>query len=141
VSDNQLEMRHGTAVVPPVWRAFYDQTSVPAAALAGDTLRLSGHTGEDADGVYPDGVDDQIRGTFRNLALTLDAAGATWSDVVEIHSYHVGLRDQAQAMLRIAAEFLTAPYPAWTAVGVTELFSSKALIEIRCTAILGEPLP
>jgi enamine deaminase RidA (YjgF/YER057c/UK114 family) len=37
----------------------------------------------------------QIRQTFRNVALTLREANATWSDVVEINSYRVALQSQA----------------------------------------------
>ena len=102
----------------------------------GDTLRLTGHTGETPDGVFSLDFEVQIRQTFRNIALTLAEAGATWSDVVEINSYHVGLLNQAEATLRIAGEFLEDPYPAWTAVGVTELVIAAALIEISCVAVL-----
>ena len=63
--------------------------------------------------------------------------GAHWSDVVEINSYHVGLVDQAEAVLKVAAEFLEDPYPAWTAVGVTELILPEALVEISCAAVVS----
>lgn len=104
----------------------------------GNTLRLSGHTGEDVNGVFAVDVEDQIRGAFRNTASTLAEAGVGWPNVVEIHSYHLGLGSQGAALLRIAAEFLEAPYPAWTAVGVVELFSPKALVEIRCIAVVED---
>jgi enamine deaminase RidA (YjgF/YER057c/UK114 family) len=55
---------------------------------------------------------------------------------VELNSYHVGLRVQAEALIAIAGEFLTDPYPAWTAVGVTELFDEGAVVEISCVASL-----
>lgn len=139
MAEDRFEAPRREVIVPPVWRPFYQQTSIPAGVRVGDTLRVTGHTGDNADGVYPEDVEDQIRMTFSNIALTLAAAGARWSDVIEIDSYHVGLRDQAGAILTIAAEFLDAPYPAWTAVGVTELFPPKALIEIRCVAVLGDP--
>jgi enamine deaminase RidA (YjgF/YER057c/UK114 family) len=138
MTDTRFESARGEVFVPSVWRPFYEQTSIPAAVRAGDTLRVTGHTGDNADGVYSEDVEDQIRTTFSNVAMTLAAAGAGWSDVVEIHSYHVGLPEQARAVLGVAAEFLDAPYPAWTAVGVTELFSPKALIEIRCLAVLAD---
>jgi enamine deaminase RidA (YjgF/YER057c/UK114 family) len=128
-------------IVPTGWADFYDATGIPAAIRTGDILRLTGHTGEDADGIYPVAVEDQIRATFRNVGLTLAAAGASWADVVEINSYHVGYRQQVEALLRIAAEFLDAPYPAWTGVGVTELFLPEALIEIRCVAVIPELSP
>jgi enamine deaminase RidA (YjgF/YER057c/UK114 family) len=128
--------RHGI-VVPSVWADFYEQTRIPAAVRVGDMLRLTGHTGETADGVFSIDAETQIRQTFRNVSITLEEAGANWSDVVEINSYHVGLLHQAEATLSIAAEFLEDPYPAWTAVGVTELILPDALIEISCHCILA----
>jgi enamine deaminase RidA (YjgF/YER057c/UK114 family) len=122
-------------LVPEVWADFYEQTHIPAAVRVGDTLRLTGHTGETPDGVFSPDYETQIRQVFRNIALTLAEAGATWSNVVEINSYHVGLLNQAEAVLRIAAEFLEDPYPAWTAVGVTELILPEALVEISCVAV------
>jgi hypothetical protein len=75
---------------------------------------------------------------FHNIALTLDVAGANWSNIVELNSYHVGLVAQSEALLRVAAEFLVDPYPAWTAVGVTELIFPEAVVEISCVAIIPE---
>ena len=84
--------------------------------------------------MFSDGAEEQIRQVFRNIALTLAEIGASWSNVVEINSYHVGLLNQAEAVLKVAAEFLEDPYPAWTAVGVTELILPDALVEISCVA-------
>jgi enamine deaminase RidA (YjgF/YER057c/UK114 family) len=125
------------ALVPEVWRDFYRETHIPAAVQVAEALRLTGHTGETADGAFSSDAESQIRQTFRNIALTLAEAGADWSDVVEITSYHVGLLSQAEATLRVAAEFLHDPYPAWTAVGVTELFLPEAVVEISCIAVLS----
>ncbi len=122
------------AIVPAVWADFYEETHIPAAVRVGDTLRVTGHTGETADRVFSDGAEEQIRQVFRNIALTLAEIGASWSNVVEINSYHVGLLNQAEAVLKVAAEFLEDPYPAWTAVGVTELILPDALVEISCVA-------
>ena len=124
-------------IVPPMWADFYEQTRIPAALRVGDTLRVTGHTGETADGVFSTAKEVQIRQVFRNISLTLAEGGAEWSDVVEINSYHVGLLDQSEALLRVAREFLHDPYPAWTAVGVTELILPEALVEISCVAVLA----
>ena len=125
-------------IVPAIWADFYEETRIPAALRVGDTLRVTGHTGETADGVFSADPESQIRQVFRNIALTLAEAGASWTDVVEINSYHVGLVAQSEALIRIAAEFLRDPYPAWTAVGVTELIIAEALVEISCVALLSE---
>jgi enamine deaminase RidA (YjgF/YER057c/UK114 family) len=122
--------------IPSVWREFYEATHIPAAVQVGDTLRVTGHTGETADGAFPEAAEDQIRQVFENIALTLAEAGAGWSDVVEINAYHVGLLGQTETVLRVAGEFLSDPFPAWTAVGVTELYVPEALVEISCVAIV-----
>jgi enamine deaminase RidA (YjgF/YER057c/UK114 family) len=123
-------------IVPAMWADFYEQTRIPAALRVGDILRVTGHTGETADGVFSTDPETQIRQVFRNLALTLAEVGASWSSVVELNSYHVGLVAQSDAVIRVAAEFLDDPYPAWTAVGVTELIVPEALVEISCVAVL-----
>jgi enamine deaminase RidA (YjgF/YER057c/UK114 family) len=126
------------AIVSPTWEPFYKATKIPAAVRAGGELHVSGHIGEDPDGRFPAQLEDQVRGTFRNLTETLNAAGADWPQVVTPTSYHIGLLGQEDHLLRIASEFLDAPLPAWTAVGVTELWPPEALIEISCVAVLGE---
>jgi enamine deaminase RidA (YjgF/YER057c/UK114 family) len=123
------------AIVPAAWAAFYAETNIPAAVRVNETLRLTGHTGETADGLFSTDAETQIRQVFHNIGLTLAEAGVQWADVVEINSFHVGLATQATALLRVAAQFLMAPFPAWTAVGVTELFIPEALVEISCVAV------
>lgn len=123
-----------TGVVPEHWSDFYESTHIPAAVRAGDRLYVTGHTGEDSDGNFSADPEAQIRQTFRLITATLSTAGASWTDVVELNSYHVGLQAQAEVLISVAGEFLQDPYPAWTAVGVTELFDEGAVVEISCVA-------
>jgi enamine deaminase RidA (YjgF/YER057c/UK114 family) len=123
-------------IVPAGWVDFYQATHIPAALRADGLVRLTGHTGDRDGGFSPD-PEEQIRQTFVNVGTTLAEAGVGWADVVELTSYHVGLRDQADALLRVAGEFLDSPYPAWTAVGVSELFEPEAVVEIRCVAVVS----
>ena len=102
---NSGTFRHDV-FVPSVWRGFYEETHVPAAILAGDILCVTGHTGEDRDGAFSTDVETQIRGTFRNIAFTLAEAGADWSNVVQLTSYHIGLQRQIPVMMAVAREFL-----------------------------------
>ncbi len=127
-------MRDG--VVPEHWRSFYESTHVPAAVRDRDRLYVTGHTGEDSDGIFSPDPEVQIRRTFQNVSATLATAGTSWADVVELNSYHVGLQAQSDVLIVVAGEFLADPYPAWTAVGVTELFDEGAVVEISCTAAL-----
>jgi enamine deaminase RidA (YjgF/YER057c/UK114 family) len=127
------------AIVSPIWRPFFESSGVPAAVRDGDVVHVTGHTGEDDDQTFSSDPVHQIRRTFINLGSTLREAGTDWSEVVEVVSYHVGLRSQAEALQAVADEFLTRPFPAWTAVGVTELWDEGSIIEMSCTAVLGGP--
>jgi enamine deaminase RidA (YjgF/YER057c/UK114 family) len=127
-----VTMRNG--VVPEHWTHFYESTHIPAAVRDGDRLYVTGHTGEDGDGNFSADPETQIRQTFHSIGATLSKGGASWTDVVELNSYHVGLQAQAEVLIAVAEEFLTDPLPAWTAVGVTELFDEGALVEISCIA-------
>ena len=64
----------------------------------------------------------------------LDEAGLTMADIGEFTSYHVGLRDSLGKFMKVKDEFLGEPYPAWTAIGVSELAIPGALVEIRVIA-------
>ena len=58
-----------------------------------------------------------------------------FQDVVEITSYHVGLNEHIGLFMQVKDGFVKDPYPAWTAVGVSEL-AFGALVEIKVTAHL-----
>jgi enamine deaminase RidA (YjgF/YER057c/UK114 family) len=136
--ENAHQVKRGEAIIPDSWREFYNETRVPAAIKIDNLLRLTGHTGETSDGAFSDDAEVQIRQTFQNIAVTLSEGGSSWESVVEINSYHVGLQKQASKLLEVASEFLSDPFPAWTAVGVTELILPAAVIEISCVARLDE---
>jgi enamine deaminase RidA (YjgF/YER057c/UK114 family) len=105
----------------------------------GRLVFVSGHIGRDDAGVLSDDPEVQMREAFRSVGRTLSDLGATWADVVEITSYHVGLQAQKEALLRVHREFIREPpYPAWTAAGVAELFSPDAVVEISVVAVLPD---
>jgi enamine deaminase RidA (YjgF/YER057c/UK114 family) len=124
-------------IVSPIMAAFFAETGIPAAVLTGETLYVTGHTGEDDDLSFSPDREHQIRRAFVNVAQTLAEAGGDWSHVVTIASYHVGLRAQAELLLAISREFLAEPAPAWSAVGVAELWEEESVIEISCVAVIA----
>lgn len=69
------------------------------------------------------------------IELTLAEENLVFSDIVELTTYHVGLQGSLDAFKSVKDEFIVEPYPAWTAIGVSELAVSGALIEIRAIAI------
>jgi enamine deaminase RidA (YjgF/YER057c/UK114 family) len=113
---------------------WYDDYSFSPAIRAGDLLFCSGTIGNDTEGGVPDDPAEQFTLAFQHLADVLSAAGASFADVVEITSFHVGT-EHLDTFAEVKRRFLEKPYPAWTAIGVAQLGMPGALVEIKATAL------
>ncbi|MBP2455053.1 RidA family protein [Mycolicibacterium lutetiense] len=120
-------------VVPEWMQPMYDAHHFAPAVIDGDHLRCSGMMGLRPDLTLPAEPLAQFTLAFENLRGLLAEAGLTFADVVDITSYHVGLQQHIQAFGAVKDQFVAAPFPAWTAVGVTEL-AMGALVEIKIVA-------
>lgn len=127
------------SIVPKDLEAYYTHWHFSPAIISGGFAFFSGCTGTDADGTNSSSPEEQIRQAFRKIELSLTKAGLTFDDVVEMTSYHVGLRDQLSDFRRVKDEFIGEPYPAWTAIGISELAVEGALVEIRIIARVQGP--
>jgi enamine deaminase RidA (YjgF/YER057c/UK114 family) len=101
---------------------------------ANGLLLLSGQTGVHPDATISGDPETQIRDTFRFLGMNLRAAGLGLQDIVEMTTYHVGLRAHLDIFVKVKDELIHAPYPAWTAIGVTELWTPGSIVEVRAIA-------
>lgn len=110
------------AVFPEGRNALYEQYRYSAAIRSGDLLFVAGQVGNRPDGSAEPDYRAQVRQAFANLRATLAAAGATFDDIVDVISFHTDPETQFEAFLEIKDEmFPSAPYPNWTATGVTWL--------------------
>jgi enamine deaminase RidA (YjgF/YER057c/UK114 family) len=123
-------------LLPDGSRASADALRLSPGIVSGGHVFLTGMTGSLPDGTMPDDPDAQFRQAFRKMGAVLAEAGLGFEAMVEMTSYHIGLRDHFDLFCRVRAEFLAPPYPAWTAVGVAELHRPGALVEIRVIAAL-----
>jgi enamine deaminase RidA (YjgF/YER057c/UK114 family) len=103
----------------------------------GDFVFLSGITGTHPDNTIAADPETQFRDAFRFLRSNLLQAGIEIRNIVEITTYHVGLKQHLGAFVKVKDEFIAEPYPAWTAIGVSELLTAGALAEIRAIAKRG----
>ena len=131
-------MRADDVVIPPGWEKSYERWRHAPAVRDGDHLRCSGFIGVGADGTVSSDPETQFRRAFEIVESLLAAAGLGFADVVEMTSFHVGLREHWDTFGKVKDTFVHAPYPAWTAVGVTELAYPGALVEIKVTARLRD---
>jgi enamine deaminase RidA (YjgF/YER057c/UK114 family) len=103
----------------------------------GDTIWISGQVGIDAKLSPASGMAAQARLAFEAMKRTLAAAGASLDDVVELMTFHIDLRGEMEEFGKVKDEYFPRDYPAWTAVGVTQLALPELRIEIRAVAIAG----
>jgi enamine deaminase RidA (YjgF/YER057c/UK114 family) len=78
--------------------------------------------------------EEQFVQAFQNLQGVLEKAGLTFAHVVELTTFHVGLRQHLRTFADVKSRFVTEPFPAWTAIGVSELAVEGCLVEVRATA-------
>jgi enamine deaminase RidA (YjgF/YER057c/UK114 family) len=121
-------------LVSPEFSDVPDRWHFAPVVDTGEFVFLSGITGVRPDGSLSDDPETQFRDTFRFVAMHLETAGLRFADIVEMTTYHVLLRKHLKAFIKVKDEFVRMPYPAWTAIGITELITEGTLLEIRIVA-------
>ncbi|CAN5597623.1 RidA family protein [soil metagenome] len=113
------------------------------AVRVGDRVEISGQGGWDDEFNFPADLADEIARAFDNVERTLALAGASWSDVIAVDSFHVpeAADTIGDAHTRVMVEQfrrrLGERAPIWTEIGVAALGAPKMRVEIRVTAIVG----
>lgn len=115
-------------VIPEHARKTYENFHFAPAVRHGDLILCSGQIGRG------DTAEAEFRNAWEEIGKTLAAAGSSYEDIVELTSYHVGMRETIQTFMQVKDEYVKEPYPAWTAIGITELAFPDARAEIRVTA-------
>ena len=78
----------------------------------------------------------KFRNAWDAVGVVLKEAGLGFEDIIEYTSFHVNFNEHIRAFMKIRDEVLSAPWPAWTAIGITELAIPGARAEIRVIAQL-----
>lgn len=105
----------------------------PAIRAEGNGLLfISGQGPRDLDA----DLETQFRQTFEQIQTLVTAAGGTLGNVTMLRAYFLNLARDLETFRKVRQEFLVAPYPASTAVGVTELAVPGLEFEIEAVAVL-----
>jgi len=124
------------AIFPPGSHQSAQQIKLSPGIVSGNHVFLTGMTGSRADGSMPADAAEQFRTAFDKIGAVLNAAGVTHASIVEMTSYHVGIDTHFDLFNDIRAEYVSDPFPAWTAVEVAGLRRPGAMVEIRVIASL-----
>lgn len=114
-----------------------------AVAIAGPAklVYVSGQVSWGPDGKVVGASDmrAQCEQVFKNLTSVLRAAGASWSDVIKMNGYMVGINAENVAAYReVRSGYLKAKQlPASTLVGVTSLVQPELLLEVEVVAAIA----
>jgi len=125
-------------IIPASMQSLYDEFHFSPAVMDGNLLRCSGVIGVDSTNMkVSDDPETQFDRAFSNLREVLSEASGDFGNLVEMTTFHVGLNEHLKTFMVVKDRYVKEPYPAWTAIGVTELAFPNALVEIRVNARLA----
>ena len=133
---SSLSAREADQVIMPEdegQRALFEQFGFAEAIVHGDTVYISGVIVTPIEGKSEEEAYDAV---WQYLGSILGRAGSSLDDVIDVTSFHTDLAAQADAFVKSKNRFLTAPYPAWTAIDIDRLFLEEGLVEIKVVARL-----
>ena len=103
----------------------------------GDTLYISGMPPLDAQGrVVSDDPAAQARQVFENMKIVLDAAGASFADILKVTVYLTDVNDRTK-INPVRQHYFGTARPASTLIGIKELAIPGMKVEIE--AVVGLP--
>ncbi|MEM7340754.1 MAG: Rid family hydrolase [Actinomycetota bacterium] len=122
-------------ILPAGSEKTYERFQFAPATKVGNMIWVSGVIGAEGASV-PEDPAEEFANAFAGLAAVLAEAGATMDDIVEMTSFHVDMSTHLAAFMAAKAAAVSEPYPAWTAIGCTELAIPGARAEVKVTAIV-----
>ena len=93
-------MNQPKPVFPANRHSLYEQHGYSAAIRSGDLLFVSGQVGSREDGTPEPDFAMQVERAFDNLKATLDAAGCTFADLVDVTTFHTDPENHFQPLCR-----------------------------------------
>lgn len=128
------------AIVPAGLERQVTEYGFSPATRAGDFIFVSGvvagyAAGEDGKSLAPSdaSIEAGFERAFVRLEEIIRAAGADWSDVAEMTTYHTDLPAQGRILIAVKAKRMKEPFPAWTAIDADRLWPDNGFAEIRLT--------
>jgi len=119
-------------IVPESAKKVYEGWHFAPAVKSGNLVFFSGVIGQG------DTIEAEFRNAWASLDETLKEAGLGYEDIIDTTLYLVGLQEHAATMAKVKDEFIKAPYPASTWIGVSELIRPGAHAEIKVCARFPE---
>lgn len=109
------------------------------AVRIGQLVHVSGTVATDEAGavVGNDNAYEQARFIYQKIGKALQAAGASFQDVISLRFYVIDIERDWEAIARANSEIFSEIRPAATMVQVSKLIAPEYLVEIEVQAVLS----
>lgn len=131
-ADGHRARERAEIIIPEGWEQIYEEWKFAPADKIDNRVYVSGVVAAPRDGDLKVGY----RNAWLAIAKTLELAGATLDDIVDITTFHTDIGGDFDDFRVVKDEFVKAPYPAWTAIGTTGLVVPEGVVEIKVVAHL-----
>jgi len=122
------------ALIPPAMDWVERDWKMSPGLVSGDHVFLTGITGQRLDGVIPADPEEQFNTAFDYIEMILNQGGMTLADMVDVTTFHVGLKDHLDTFRKVWNARVSRPYPAWTAIEVAGFIVPGNYIEVKVVA-------
>ncbi|ENZ7914700.1 Rid family hydrolase [Klebsiella aerogenes] len=122
------------SIVPEAFQHYYDDWHFSPVIEADGTVYLSGVTAARKGKPISKDPEEQFHDAFYKLGVYLKAAGLGYDNILEMTTFHIDLKTHIDVFSQVKDVYLKAPYPAWSAIGVSAFIPENALVEMRVVA-------
>ncbi len=121
-------------IIPTEFAHYYNEWHFSPGIESNGLVFFSGVTASRQDKEISVNPEEQFHDVFLKLKDYLQAADLSFDDILEMTTYHIDLKKHFIVFSNVKDQYIKKPFPAWTAVGVSELITNNALVEIRVIA-------
>lgn len=118
-------------VIPQGLEWHYEQWHLSPLVVHEGLGLISGVTGTREDGTCADDPEVEFAEAFDKLGHVLGAGGMGFGDILEMTTFHIDLRAHLDVFRHVRDHYLVEPWPAWSAIGTTELAVPGPRLEIK----------
>lgn len=109
----------------------YDRWHLSPLVLHEGLAFISGVTGTRDDGSCAHDPAVEFAEAFDKLGRVLHAGDGELADILEMTTFHVDLQTHIDVFRQVRDRYLSEPWPAWSAIGTTELAVPGPRLEIK----------
>lgn len=122
------------AIIPKQMAGLYRDWRMSPGLEVDGFVFLTGFSGMPLDGRLSPDPQEQIEAAFDQAFLVLAEARMDARNIIEVTSFHVGLRAHLDIFKAAWRARMREPYPAWTAIEVAGFATEGVVIELRVIA-------